>query len=816
MSKTRNNHYVPQWYQEGFFEPGRSSLAFVDMTPDRKILPDGRVITQNGAWNDTPTSKAFVLRDLYSTFFGTSVNDEIERRLFGDIDGRGSQAVRAFSGTDVGEWRKHFQEFFEYLDIQKIRTPKGLDWLKVQYPKLSQNELMYEMQGIRMMHCTIWIGGVREIVSAEDSDVKFIFSDHPVTIYNHAVPPMHAMGAYPLDPGIALRASQTIFPLNRDLCLILSNLEYAKDPSTSPLEKRTFARNYRQSMTRIDAFIRSRKLTAEEVAQVNFVLKSRARRYIGGGRKEWLYPEKTVKQPWADLRKTFLPPESGLFHFGGQMFVQYESGHVHYQDEFGRTEKPRDFLIKAAPEKQLRPGDVCGCGSGNSFKACCQGKSEVLRPSWTERSIRERNIILQNGIERILGLDGEKDWTQIRRELTDENIKEIYFLYDALWPLETDLLALLPKPDGVARAVYTGSIHPSSITDFALAAPLYFGELIVAHPFIHSGVMAKEYRPTENPRRYRQDFLKSTMFFMTIMPLVQLGLVNLIPDPCDFDFHLREEMWSMAQARASIMPFDTDKEPRLKKLMEEDTRRSLMLMPPDALHRQLRKLNPEMSDGEIEATMRFAERKRELDPLAVLQDGSLGGEGGGQMSMFKLAPNFEMTMYLAQATGAYIVTDSPFRWSEVKRAIRRPAAVATLGLATFSEKMKVAKFTFPQHVTDVVDHALIKSCAGYPDLFRNLFRYLSHLEERGAKPNREAQFAGQFPKIHATAQAAIKKSGVVAKEGRISCVMPPDGIQDNTINRLLLMSSSERHLSSVPMAFFIEDCGTRKSSILAR
>ena len=59
MSVTRNNHYVPQWYQEGFFEPGRSSLAYVDMTPDRKVLPDGRVIIQNAAWDDTPTSRAF-------------------------------------------------------------------------------------------------------------------------------------------------------------------------------------------------------------------------------------------------------------------------------------------------------------------------------------------------------------------------------------------------------------------------------------------------------------------------------------------------------------------------------------------------------------------------------------------------------------------------------------------------------------------------------------------------------------------------------------------------------------------------------------
>jgi hypothetical protein len=33
MSKTRNNHYMPQWYQEGFFEVGRNTLAYLDMKP---------------------------------------------------------------------------------------------------------------------------------------------------------------------------------------------------------------------------------------------------------------------------------------------------------------------------------------------------------------------------------------------------------------------------------------------------------------------------------------------------------------------------------------------------------------------------------------------------------------------------------------------------------------------------------------------------------------------------------------------------------------------------------------------------------------
>ncbi len=160
-------------------------------------------------------------------------------------------------------------------------------------------------------------------------------------------------------------------------------------------------------------------------------------------------------------------------------------------------------------------------------------------------------------------------------------------------------------------------------------------------------------------------------------------------------------------------------------------------------------------------------------------------------------------MYLAQATGACIVTDSPFRWSEVQGAIRRRYKAATPGLATLVTDIERSKFAFPQSATDVVAAALKKTGAGYPDLLRDLFKYLSNLEERGAKPNREAQFVGRFAKAHAAAQAGLKKSGVPVKEGRISCVFPPGGMQDNTVNRLLLMSSSERHLSGVPMAFFI-------------
>jgi Protein of unknown function (DUF4238) len=802
MSKARNHHYVPQWHQEGFFEPGRNTLVYLDLTPPRKVLTDGRVITPKALF-DAPTSRAFRQTDLYSTFFGTSVNDEIERRLFGDIDTRGSKAVKAFAAADIGEWHRHFQALFEYIDVQKLRTPKGLDWLKAQYPALGQNELMFEMQGIRMMHCTIWTEGVREIVSAEDSDVKFIVSDHPVTIYNHAAPPSAPACTYPHDPTIALKASQTIFPLNRDFCLILTNLEYAEDPATRPLEKRTFARHYRTSMVRTDAFIRTRKLNCHEVARINYVLKARARRYIAAGRKEWLYPEELVSEPWNELRTTLLPPKKELWHFGGELITRSEDGHVHYQDAFGRTEKERDFLKKEPPTRPLRPRDACGCGSGHSYRACCKPKPVALRPTWNEYSIRERNLMLYNGIVNVLGLTPDKDWLTVRRELTDEKIGEIYLLYEALWPLETDLLQLLPKPDGSARAVYTGYIHPASITDFALGVSLYFGELLIQHPFLHAGTVKKEFSPVATPRAYRQEILKTLLFFFTVMPLVECGRVNLIPDPCNFDTHLRDQMLYMAGSRAATET-ELRKDVRMAEFMKEDYKRGMLLLPPDALRAQIAKASPELNDAQLDEAMQVVDRLKERDPLAVLQEDSLGGgKEGGQYSHMKLAPNFEMAMYLAQATGSCIVTDNLFRWKELTHAILRRTRPSHLPLATLAENIGKSLFAFPQNVADIEALAVDKNIAPCPQLMRDVFKYLSRVGGRGAKPNVEQNLAARFTRAHASAQAAIRKARIPVKEARLSSAFPPGGIQDNTVNRLLLMSSSEAHLPAVPMAFFI-------------
>lgn len=812
MSLTRDNHYVPQWYQEGFREPGRQTLAYLDLAPRKIILPDGQHREERSRFNWTP-SKCFRQRDLYSTFFGAAVNDEIERRLFGEIDTKGALAVRAFIGTDQNQWIRHFEDFYLYVDAQKLRTPKGLDWLKAQYPSLEQNELLFEMQGIRALHCSIWSTGVREIVSAEDSAVKFITTDHPVTIYNYALPPEVPVCADPSDPGIALKASQTLFPLDRDHCLILTNLEYARDPSANPVEKRTFARNFQQAMVLATALIRNRKLSAQEVAAVNLVLKKRARRYVAAGQEEWLYPERVVQARWLDLRHILRPPEDDLYHFGGEMFASYTDGRVHRQDEFGRTERPREIVAKDVSEKDIKDGSLCGCGSGKPFRLCCKSIPRELRRTWAERSIRERNLFLENAISKELKLD-ERDWVEVRRRLTDDQIRKIYSLYAYLWPLETDLLQLLPKPDGRPRGVYTGSIHPSTIPEFAMGASLYFGELLIEHPFVHGRTMRPEYSPIENPKAYRQEFLKSVLTFLMLMPLVRAGLVDLVPDPVTFNTHLRDQMMAMAHARLEGVKMDRRDDPRIADLLKEDAFRNMMALPPEALQTQLRRSESDLDEHDF---FEAVKRMKEADPLAILQEGTFdGGKDGGLLTMAKLAPNFEMAMYLAQVTGAVIVTDSLHRWREIRAALRWRPPKPLLTLQPLSRAIEGAQFAFPNQPDDILHLSSQAGDGGYPGIIRDAFRYVSEVAERGVRPNFEAGLAARFASTHSAFQSKLVRSGIHGWPAQIDCAFPLGGIQDNTINRLLLMSSSERHLLCVPMAFYIHRPGSGEAKRAAR
>lgn len=808
MSKkdiTRDNHYVPIWHQKGFLSNGRDRLHYLNMSPDEIHLPDGRIKHHRDLFESYP-SQCFYQTDLYSTFFGAHVNDEIEQELFGKIDTSGSNAIRAFLGGDISAWHENFESFFIYLDAQKFRTPKGLEWISARYPHLDQNALMMEMQGVRAINCTLWSEGVREIVSARAGGVKFILTDHPVTIYNHACPPDHPLCAYPNDPSVMLKASQTLFPLDQDQCLILTNLEYAQEPNLAdPLEKRAHARLVRQSLVRTDKFIKTRTLSDAEVIAINHVLKSRAKKFIAAGNRDWLWPEKEVEGTWQDIQRVLLPPKDELWSFGGETFIGYKDGSVDYQDAYGRKTKSAEFLNKDVKEIDLGVNAHCGCGSGKKYKKCCKDKPKSKRTSWKVLSIRERNLGFFRAVNAILGLDAGKDWNDIRRELDEDKVKRIHELYGYMWPLDTDLFELLPKPDGNTRALYAGILDPRTTPFIVSNACLYFGDVMVQNPFINPNQVNPKFSPVENPHAYLIQTLKNLLFFFQLFPLIESGRVNLFPDPSSVDPILQREVLELAQRRSKgLRRFEHDAK-MMKSLQEQDFQQTLCMLPKASQESMARRVDPNAPEEYIQYYLKHLEQMRAENPLVLLRDGVFeGGEGGGQLTPFQMAPNFELMLMIAQATGAIVVTDSHHRWAELQDACHRGAGIM------LSRGPKVTDYASETSLPICEDLLAADAMLADGKLreHRKWIEMLNYGLSSADAPLPEGKLIQGLDHATGGVKREFGDNASANLAGRFQYLAPAGGIYHNNVRRLMVRSGIDDRPDRISLAVRMDIVGT--------
>lgn len=792
MSQTRNNHFVPQWHQNGFVDERDNELRHLK---SREIkLKDGSTKIIHGK-NWFHSAQCFYEKDLYSTFFGTIFNDDIEKKLFGPIDDNGANSVKAYLTDDPAQWHDNFQDFFTYLDAQKLRTPKGLDWIKSKYPELSQSQLMTEMQALRTIHCTLWAEGVRELVSAEDSDVKFILSDHPVTVYNHACPPNSELCTYPNDPDIALMGSQTIFPLSKNRCLILTNLEYAEHSDhVNPLDQRTNATKIRHSMVNTINFINKRKLTADEVTKINYIIKFRAKDAIAAGKESWLYPENSLNCHWAELRHVLMPPDNELYHFGGEMFVGFKDGSTHYQDAFGRTTPENKYLKKETIELKLGRNDYCGCGSNRKYKHCCKDLPKELRSSWTELSIRERNLAFCRAIKGILGLDTGKTWLDVRREITEDQITRIYEFYSAMWPRETDIYSLLPKPDGRFRALYTGVLDVRVIGLYALPMASLFDEFLIENPIVNPNNVKPEFSSTKSPAKYKYQALKDILLMLKLEPYIAYGLINLIPDPSNFDFNLMKAMMNMATSRQGTVKNQRDIKV-IKKLTLEDFLNSIHMAPRETKIRLLVSYYG-MPEEVAARSIDTLEANAEASPLSMRQPIQPGG--GGQIMLFSLAPNYEMSLFTAQVTGSVIVTDSETRWIELQSAQHRQ-----MGFVSYPWNSIYGKIgRIP------LDCNMLESCTKTQHHFAAARTTLKQVDELVLADENDL---AQLERLTASVSRLNSQLGKIdsdrtAKFVNCDCkILAPDGgFYDSKVQRLLALSGCLKYDHKVRSVYYVK------------
>ena len=340
----RHNHYVPEWYQRRFLSPGQGKYHYLDLKPET-VVQNGHRYTRRALQNWGPAS-CFAQDDLYTVKAGGLLNTEIEQFFFGEIDCKGKEAVEYFDAfTHPRADNRAFQDLITYMSVQKLRTPKGLGWLAKFSRSQDRNLLLMHLQDLQNMFCAIWTECVWQIADATNSPVKFIISDHPVTIYNRAcfAGSAHCTGFN--DPDIRQVASHTYFPLSAEKVLILTNLAWVRNPYQSEIKYRPNPNFFRPAMFKYTDIQLSRSLSKQEVLEINYITKSRAFRYIAGAHKDWLYPENhLLSTHWRKFGGGYLfMPEPRGIHMGGQIYIGYKNGRSDAFSEYGHKPWQRGF-----------------------------------------------------------------------------------------------------------------------------------------------------------------------------------------------------------------------------------------------------------------------------------------------------------------------------------------------------------------------------------------------------------------------------------------------------------------------------------------
>jgi len=338
---TTINHYVPQWYQQRFIPAGRKDRRYhyLDLKPDRINHPNGGHHYREARRILGPVN-CFAEEHLYTVFFGSShATDEIEKRFFGQIDNDGAAAVAHFHDY---EWTKTpkiaWQHLLSFIGAQKLRTPKGLDFIKALAKREHQDALML-MPMLWQMNVTMWMECCWEVLYCDQSPTKFIVTDQPVTTYNRRMFPQSKYCAYPYEAPVQSVGTHTIFPLGLDRCLVLTNLGYVRDPNINPVKVRINPRMFEPTMIDLRKVQTHRQISEQEVRAINFIMKTMARRYIAAADKEWLYPEKHLASTmWNKLgNQFFLMPDPRKMHFSTDFLVGYKDGSAWGVDEYGRS-----------------------------------------------------------------------------------------------------------------------------------------------------------------------------------------------------------------------------------------------------------------------------------------------------------------------------------------------------------------------------------------------------------------------------------------------------------------------------------------------
>jgi hypothetical protein len=293
---------------------------------------------------------------------------------------------------------------------------------------------------------------------------------------------------------------------------------------------------------------------------------------------------------------------------------------------------------------------------------------------------------------------------------------------------------------------------------------------------------------------------------MSIIPFVELGVVVLFPDPLHHYPKLREEVFAEAEKRKGDIRVDM-KSAEAKML--DQYKRSIYSLPDNILSEYFRSASPELSEEELSNLVEYAKYMRKRDPfVSVGEDCS-----EGQLLIGHMAPNFEMSMFIAQSTGSILFTDESYRWKEINNYA--PALNPEDPLSVVSEYLQRLDVD-TAFLYDPYEYLRSKKSSEMQSMKSPLKRLMSGFQSGSCISKSDAEdLVDEMEKARVKLGKAVKpfnskytgdiEQHLSAMKVRLSGLVCSQGHEANSVYRLLMMyAGHSKYLKIVPLSFFLE------------
>nr|WP_281720378.1 hypothetical protein [Nitrosomonas nitrosa] len=296
-----------------------------------------------------------------------------------------------------------------------------------------------------------------------------------------------------------------------------------------------------------------------------------------------------------------------------------------------------------------------------------------IDPSYTAKyenlGLKERYILLKDKCAEVVGLSSGKAWSDVKKDFSFKDVREIYNWYADLWRPDTNLRKIMAPAPNVFRVLYLGEVDPGSIVRNVLGTLLYFDQVCIVDPFINPWAINEENNPIKHPQQYEEDLLKLVYDLIVLSPWIETDQILFVPDPTDFNQKFKWDLLKTVEKKRERELTSEEKE-EMEKMQEAHTVilfRYIWRLSEDSQRHFLKQRSPHLSADEIDAFIEFGKRERARDPIAVDRVFT-EKDNAGYMNLSRTGAGYEMSVIICRLLRAVPFTPLVIRMNDYMRA----------------------------------------------------------------------------------------------------------------------------------------------------